>query len=554
MVLKELQLMLNVFISPNQRSILTTPLEIYRAAKKLFPDTVVKIVQFRPELHISLQFNKKSDPLNITKAVNRCDLELELALAVLYNKVSEPIVMPALTQTEVPLEGSVEFERQMCSSCLEAIRKFLADPESEEHQKIMTALGLDPEHVMPLDQSNSGETIRFFIEALSPCSHGDVLLANFQRRYPEPFQQRLGMEKKKQEIVRTRAMDPCANMTRSLERQIVGQPDAIKTLAPLLATGEGNVKALFVGPTGVGKTEFAKVVASYRQVKLTEFHMHQFRDEHQVSTLFGAAAGVLSSDSKPQLALQLDQAENKIEAGDTITIKNHVLLFDEIEKAHPKVRASLLTLLDEGKFTVSFTERGITGGVNKRITYVLQGCAIFCTSNACQETLVRAARSGRRSEELVAIFKAANAIEPLETRYSEEFLGRLTIVPFKPISPEDHKTLLRHKIDSFCATFAAQIGCDSIQFRWTSGEYLLTALHAKFYGTGVDLRHIKRDLIEKLEGFIQARKADWGELSDVALHIDKASTEDPIKLIACLRNKFSGRREPLDSYIVDCWG
>lgn len=140
------------------------------------------------------------------------------------------------------------------------------------------------------------------------------------------------------------------NLEKSLEERVVGQDKAIKALARAVRANKAGLSDsnrpigsfLFLGPTGVGKTELAKAIAKELfddEKALIRFDMNEYAESYRVSNLIGSAVGYVGSDEGGQL---------------TEAIKNRpysVLLFDEIEKAHPEIFNIFLNMLDEGALT-----------------------------------------------------------------------------------------------------------------------------------------------------------------------------------------------------------
>lgn len=137
------------------------------------------------------------------------------------------------------------------------------------------------------------------------------------------------------------------NLEKSLEERVVGQDKAIKALARAVRANKAGLSDsnrpigsfLFLGPTGVGKTELAKAIAKELfddEKALIRFDMNEYAESYRVSNLIGSAVGYVGSDEGGQL---------------TEAVKNRpysVLLFDEIEKAHPEIFNIFLNMLDEG--------------------------------------------------------------------------------------------------------------------------------------------------------------------------------------------------------------
>ena len=141
-----------------------------------------------------------------------------------------------------------------------------------------------------------------------------------------------------------------ANLEKSLRNKVFGQESAIESLLDKIFISQAGLKAynkpvgsfLFVGPTGVGKTEVAKQLASGMGVKLVRFDMSEFQEKHSVAKFIGAPPGYVGfDDNAGQLITNLQEHPNCI------------LLLDEVEKAHPDVLTVMLQLMDNGFITGS---------------------------------------------------------------------------------------------------------------------------------------------------------------------------------------------------------
>jgi ATP-dependent Clp protease ATP-binding subunit ClpA len=140
------------------------------------------------------------------------------------------------------------------------------------------------------------------------------------------------------------------NLERNLKGNVYGQDTAIDSIVDKILVAQAGLKAenkpvgsfVFMGPTGVGKTELAKQLASGLGVKLVRFDMSEYQEKHSVSKLIGSPPGYVGfDDNAGQLITKLQENPNC------------VLLLDEIEKAHPDVSSVLLQLMDNGRVTGS---------------------------------------------------------------------------------------------------------------------------------------------------------------------------------------------------------
>lgn len=204
-----------------------------------------------------------------------------------------------------------------------------------------------------------------------------------------------------------------------LRRRVVGQDHAIRVIAEailesrsgLLKPGQPIASFFFLGPTGTGKTELAKSLADYLfndESYLIRFDMSEFKEAHAAALLYGAPPGYVGYEEGGLLVNKIREKPYS------------VVLFDEIEKAHPSVFDIFLQILDEGKI---HDRLGKEGDFSNAI--------ILFTSNIGSEKIAKSFDQG--------LIPAANELTSIMSGYFRpEFLGRLTeIVPFAPISAEN---------------------------------------------------------------------------------------------------------------------
>ena len=147
------------------------------------------------------------------------------------------------------------------------------------------------------------------------------------------------------------------NLETNIKTKLYGQDSAVDTVLEKIYVARAGLKTinkpignfLFLGPTGTGKTEFAKLLAEYMGMKLIRFDMSEYQEKHSVSKLIGAPPGYVGyEDSNLSGGLLIKEIEKS---------PNSVILFDEIEKAHPDLSSVLLSLMDEGFVTSSNGKR-----------------------------------------------------------------------------------------------------------------------------------------------------------------------------------------------------
>ncbi len=207
------------------------------------------------------------------------------------------------------------------------------------------------------------------------------------------------------------------SMEAELKAHVVGQDEAVATVARAVLRSRSGLADpnrptgafLFIGPTGVGKTELAKALANFlfhSEKALVRIDMTEYMEKHTVARLIGAPPGYVGYEEGGQLTEAVR------------TRPYTVVLFDEIEKAHPEVVNVLLQLLDEGR---------LTDGQGRTVDF--RNTLIILTSNLGTEALATTANEGERRKVID---------EALRTHFRPEFLNRLDdVVLFRSLTPKD---------------------------------------------------------------------------------------------------------------------
>ncbi len=218
-----------------------------------------------------------------------------------------------------------------------------------------------------------------------------------------------------------------------LKRTVYGQDEAIGALSAAMKLSRAGLREpqkpigsyLFAGPTGVGKTEVARQLASTLGIELLRFDMSEYMERHTVSRLIGAPPGYVGHDQGGQLTDQVDQH------------KHAVVLLDEIEKAHPDVYNILLQVMDHGTLTDSNA---------KKVDF--RNVVLIMTTNAgssdAQRQSIGFGRGRAEGEEEAA----------MKRLFSPEFRNRLdAVVQFKGLTPE----IIRSVVGKFIMQLEAQL-------------------------------------------------------------------------------------------------
>jgi ATP-dependent Clp protease ATP-binding subunit ClpC len=243
-----------------------------------------------------------------------------------------------------------------------------------------------------------------------------------------------------------------------LSRRVIGQDEAISAVSRAIRRSRAGLKDpqrpigsfLFMGPTGVGKTELAKALAAELfggEDAIIRLDMSEYMEGHTVSRLFGSPPGYVGHDEGGQLTERVRRRPYS------------VVLFDEIEKAHPEVFNALLQILDDGR---------LTDGQGRTVDF--KNTVVIMTSNVATEDLRRAAsigfitpRIGETESESEDRERHTKAMEGLRRAFRPEFLNRIDqIVVFHSLG----RTELHQIIDLLMAKVRARVAEQGMDLRY----------------------------------------------------------------------------------------
>jgi ATP-dependent Clp protease ATP-binding subunit ClpA len=270
------------------------------------------------------------------------------------------------------------------------------------------------------------------------------------------------------------------NLERDLKAMVFGQDRAIEALSAAIKLARAGLREpekpignyLFCGPTGVGKTEVARQLASTMGIELIRFDMSEYMERHSVSRLLGAPPGYVGFDQGGLLTDAIDQHPHA------------VLLLDEIEKAHPDLFNILLQVMDHGK---------LTDHNGKSVDF--RNVILIMTTNAGASDLAKEAigfgREGREGED-------EDAIKRL---FTPEFRNRLdATIAFAGLTPE----IVGRVVEKFVMQLEAQLADRNVTIELSSAakEWLAERGYDKLYGarplSRVIQEYIKKPLAEEL--------------------------------------------------------
>ena len=286
------------------------------------------------------------------------------------------------------------------------------------------------------------------------------------------------------------------NMEAELHRRVVGQNEAIEVISDAVRRSRAGLSDcgrpigsfIFLGTTGVGKTELAKALAEFLfndDQMLTRIDMSEYQERHSVSRLVGAPPGYVGYDEGGQLTEAVRRKPYS------------VVLLDEIEKAHPDVFNILLQVLDDGRLTD-----------NKGRTVDFRNTIVIMTSNMGSHIISErlSAANGEPSSEQIDSVKE-EVVELLKQQLKPEFLNRIDeIVMFEPLGYKAIEKI----VDIQLRHIASMLRSNGIELIYTSEarRFIAKAGFDPIYGARPIKRTIQREVVNTLSKRILAGSVD----------------------------------------------
>ena len=299
-----------------------------------------------------------------------------------------------------------------------------------------------------------------------------------------------------------------AKLEERLKTHIIGQDDAVASVAAAIRRGRVGISPkhkpvsfIFVGSTGVGKTELVKRLAADlfdTPESLIRLDMSEFMEKHAVSRIIGSPPGYVGYDEAGQLTEKIRRKPYS------------VILFDEIEKAHPDVLNILLQILDDGR---------ITDAHGRTVNF--ENTVIVMTTNAGSNTKVGSVGFGRTANEQ----GKERALKALNDFLRPEFINRVDeIVYFNQLTEENFKGIALIMLRELAQVLEEK----NITFTWE--DSLLDYLVEKSYSASYGARNLRRLIQKELEDAIAVRLIEGWQYP--VSHLKALAQDGKIQLLA----------------------
>ena len=303
-------------------------------------------------------------------------------------------------------------------------------------------------------------------------------------------------------------------LEKTLEKRVIGQEEAVKALAKAVKRGRVGLKDpkrpigsfLFLGPTGVGKTELSKALAEAlfgNEEDMIRVDMSEYMEKHSVAKMIGAPPGYVGHDDGGQLSEKVRRNPYS------------VILFDEIEKAHPDVFNILLQVLDDGH---------ITDSQGRKVDF--RNTVIIMTSNAGAKAIIEPKKLGfTQQEDVAGDYKRmkSNVMDEVKQLFRPEFLNRIDeIIVFHPLGENDMKKIVGLMCKEVTQRAKEQLDI-TLVIRDSVKKHIVETGTDKKYGARPLRRAVQNQLEDKLAEAILSGEIKRGD------HVEAGISKKEIK-------------------------
>ena len=478
--------------------------------------------EYRKSIEKDTALERRFQPVTVNEPSIEDSVEILKGLAPNYEsfhgvKISEGILRQAVVLSERYItdrflpDKAIDLIDEACSDLNlkdpDISRRMQIQRELDDYEKERTMLE-EKEEKVEEDYARMAELksreLQLNTELTALCEKGDPQLSMENLAHVIELWTKIPASR-----IREQEFQRLSQLEQRLKGHIIGQDEAVSAVSAAVRRNRVGISPkhkpvsfIFVGPTGVGKTELVKQLASdlfNTPDALIRLDMSEFMEKHSVSRIVGSPPGYVGYDEAGQLT---EKIRRKPYA---------VVLFDEIEKAHPDVLNVLLQILDDGE---------ITDAHGRKVNF--ENTIIVMTSNAGSATKEGTVGFGRTQQEQ----DADRAMKALQQFLRPEFINRVdAVITFNRLTEEHFQSIARIMLEELAASLKEK----AITFTY-DGD-LVELLTHKSYSRTYGARNLRRTIQKELEDPMATRIIDSYETPITQI---KATAEDGEVKLYCL--------------------
>ncbi len=303
------------------------------------------------------------------------------------------------------------------------------------------------------------------------------------------------------------------SITDALKAKVIGQTYALDIVTNKLMSlrqnkqGEKSPSFLFVGPTGVGKTELGNAISTVisandtNKPRIVIFNMERYSNSGSVTIIVGSSLGFVGSQDEPVFIKMLKPFTEPSNDPDTYLVKNTVILFDEYDRAHKELKDSLMGLIDNSEMVFQYTLEE----TNYKKTYHFKDCIIVATSNLLATQIQNDFTQKLPPEKIIENFDRTMATRP--HLLAPEIRGRFQLVPFGPINRgEEFQKIVEIYLNILIREYEKKYDI-TMSIEDVDKKLIIYAFEAKHYKDGTSIRTFKTDLKTDFESIFSKLNA-----------------------------------------------
>lgn len=492
------------------------------------------IAEYRKYIEKDAALERRFQPVTVEEPDEKQCLEILKGLKTRYEAHHHVLVEDGALETAVHLSGRYISDRFLPDKAIDvldeacskvSLRGFKVPESIYELETVISALRVDVENAIREGDMTKASALKGEKDA------AEKKLEQTRRRFEKRIADKTVSvtEDDIAEVVSVWTKVPVQKLQESegarlqkleqtLHKRVIGQEEAVTAVAKAVRRGRVGLKDpkrpigsfLFLGPTGVGKTELSKALSEAlfgSEASMIRVDMSEYMEKHSVAKMIGSPPGYVGHDDGGQLSEQ---------------VRRHpysVILFDEIEKAHPDVFNILLQVLDDGH---------ITDSQGRKVDF--RNTVIIMTSNAGAQSIIDPKKLGfNAKEDAAGDYKRmkANVMNEIKLIFRPEFLNRIDeIIVFHPLGTDEMKKIVGLMCREFVKRAKEQLGI-TITIRDSVKAHIVETGIDRKYGARPLRRAVQNQLEDKLAEAVLSGEVARGQ--EVTAGISKKEIKFSVK-------------------------